>query len=49
MSMKVWMYMSAFSSSATFTILGITERRFEFVAIGVLIGVAFYFIRKKLH
>ena len=49
MSMTRWMYMSAFSSSVTFTILGIAQRRFEFVAIGVMIGVAIYFVRKQLR
>ena len=48
MSMKWWMYLSAFSSSVTFMILGMTQGRFEFVAIGVMIGIALYFARNQL-
>ena len=49
MSMKWWMYLSAFSSSVTFMILGMTQGKFEFVAIGVMIGIALYFTRKQIQ
>ena len=49
MSMKWWLYMSAISSSVTFTILGIAQGKFEFVVIGVMIGVALYFTRRQLR
>ena len=48
MSMTWWLYLSAFSSSVTFTILGMLQGKFEFVAIGVMIGIALYFARKQL-
>ena len=48
MSMTWWMYVSAFTSSVTFMILGMTQGKFEFVAIGVMIGIALYFARNKL-
>ncbi len=48
MSMTWWMYVSAFSSSVTFMILGFVQGSFEFVAIGTMIGIALYFARNKL-
>ncbi len=48
MSMTWWMYVSAFSSSVTFMILGFVQGSFEFVAIGVMIGIALYFTRRHL-
>ena len=48
MSMTWWMYVSAFTSSVTFMIIGMTQGKFEFVAIGVMIGIALYFARNKL-
>ena len=49
MSMTWWMYVSAFTSSVTFMILGMTQGNFEFVAIGIMIGIALYFTRKRLQ
>ena len=49
MSMTMWMYMSAFSSIVSFAIYGISQRRFEFVLIGVMIGIALYFLRRQLR
>ena len=49
MSMTWWMYVSAFTSSVTFMIIGMTQGSFEFVAIGVMIGIALYFARNKLN
>ena len=49
MSMTMWLYMSVFSSIVSFAIYGISQRRFEFVLIGVMIGVAMYFLRRQLR
>ena len=49
MSMTWWLYVGAFASSVTITTIGMLQGNFEFVAIGVIIGIALYFTRKRLQ